>query len=81
MDFQLWMKKARDSIESRVQVGQAFELKSLFQLCEWEQLTKGERISLGKFFANEVREGNLENVRAVEHGKDNHRKYIKNSVE
>ena len=77
MDFQLWMQKARESIERSVQVGQKFELKSLFQLCEWEQLTKGDRISFGKYFANEVREGNLKNIQSIERARNNHRVYIK----
>lgn len=81
MDFQLWMHKATDSIENSVQPGQKFELKSLFQPCEWEQLSKGERISFGKYFANEVREGKIENIRAIERAKNNHCNYIKDNVE
>ena len=77
MDIQLWMQKAKDSIESSVKIGQKFELKSLFQLCEWEQLSKGERISFGKYFANEVREGNVANIHPIERAKNNHCNYIK----
>ena len=77
MDYAIWMADAIDSIDTKVKAHQKFELKSLFEGCKWALLSKGDRISFGKFFANEVREGKIKNVVAVERGRDNHSKYIK----
>ncbi len=77
MDMQEWMKNAIKAIESEISFNQTFELKSLFKECLWKNLSKGERIGFGKFFANEVREGRVEKVSAIERGKNNHSKYIK----
>lgn len=77
MDFQEWTIKAVENITDKVIAGQQFELKKLFHGCEWETLSRGERINFGKYFANEVREGRIPHVKAVERGKDNHSKYIK----
>lgn len=71
------MGEAITSIQFKVTHNQKFELKSLFDGCTWETLTKGERISFGRFFANEVRGGKVPNVIPVEKGKDNHSRYIK----
>lgn len=77
MDYEKWMQKARESIQTELSHDRVFELKSLFKECEWETLEKGERISFGKYFANEVREGRIDGVKRVERGKNNHTQYIK----
>ena len=77
MDYDKWMQKARESIQTTLLTNRAFELKSLFMECEWEALKKGERISFGKYFANEVREGRVDGIKLVERGKNNHSRYIK----
>lgn len=56
MDFNEWTQNAIDRIAANVNFNQRFELKDLFEGCEWDRLSKGERISFGKYFANEVRE-------------------------
>ena len=81
MDFSKWTTDAIDIINTKVKINQKFELKSLFEGCEWEKLSKGERINFGKYFANEVRDGKIKNVLAVERGRDNHSKYIKTALE
>ena len=77
MDYQDWTIRAIENIDEKIKPGQKFELKKLFHGCEWESLSKGERINFGKYFANEVREGRIPNITAVGRGKDNHSKYIK----
>ena len=78
MNFELWTKRAIESIKSKVKINQKFELKDLFKNCDWENLSKGERISFGKFFANEVRENHINGISGIERAKNNHSKYIKN---
>lgn len=77
MDFNEWTRNAIDRIAMNVNFNQRFELKDLFEGCEWERLSKGERINFGKFFANEVRESRIHGIRALERGKNNHSRYIK----
>ena len=77
MDFSKWTSDAINIIDAKIKANQIFELKSLFEGCEWEELSKGDRINFGKHFANEVRDGRIKNVIAVERGRDNHSKYIK----
>lgn len=54
-----------------------FVLKELFEGYEWESITKGDRIMLGKIFKNQVLEGKIKDVRFVERKKNNHSKYEK----
>ena len=77
MDFNEWTQNAIDRIAVNVNFNQWFELKDLFEGCEWDRLSKGERISFGKYFANEVRENRILGVRALERGKNNHSRYTK----
>ena len=76
MDMSLYMKKAKEKIKN-IQVGSEFELKGLFDEIEWNKLEKGEKISFGRDFANEVREGNIANIIMIERKQNNHRKYKK----
>ena len=77
MDYNEWTQNAISRIATNVDVNQQFELKDLFEGCEWSHLAKGERISFGRYFANEVREGRVHGLRALERGKNNHSRYIK----
>ena len=52
MDFNEWTQNAINRIAANVNFNQRFELKDLFEGCEWDRLSKGERISFGKYFAN-----------------------------
>ena len=71
------MLSAKKSINDKVKKGKPFEVKDLFEGYIWTELSKGERIMFGKYFANEVREGRVDNIQPYQKGKDNHRKYIK----
>ena len=77
MDFNEWTQNAINRIAMNVNFNQRFELKDLFEGCEWGRLSKGERISFGQHFANEVRENRIFGVRALERGKNNHSRYTK----
>lgn len=77
LDVELWMCKAKESIDLKVKKGQKFELRSLFETVEWETLRKGERIQFGKDFANAVSEGHFPSIRRVERGANNHTLYVK----
>ena len=75
------MIKAKESISNKVKVGKEFELRYLFEQVMWEELTKGERIQLGKYFANAVKEGCFPNIERIQNAKNNHAQYIKNQGE
>jgi len=77
MDFNEWTKEAIKIIEIKVVRNQKFELKGLFEECKWGNLTKGDRISFGKYFANEVREGRIKGIISIERLKNNHSQYQK----
>ena len=76
MDNKKWLDRARKKIVL-LPNGRQFELKELFEEVDWKTLSRGERIMFGKFFANEVREGNIPNIYPIERGKNNHSKYVK----
>ena len=76
MDNEKWLTIAKQKIET-IENGKVFQVKDLFENVDWTTLKKGERICFGKFFSNEVRELHIENVKALERGKDNHSRYMK----
>ncbi|MBQ8324075.1 MAG: DUF1413 domain-containing protein [Clostridia bacterium] len=77
MNVELWLNRARLRIESSLKDGTMFELKSLFPPHEWEELSKGERIALGRCFSMAVKDGEIEQVERVENGKSRHNRYVK----
>lgn len=76
MDMNMWLEKAATAIDA-LPPSKTFELRSLFQGCEWEGLSKGDRITFGKFFKAEVLDGRVENVVFLDRAKNNHSKYKK----
>lgn len=76
MNSREWLDRAKNKIAD-LSVGTRFEVKELFEEVDWRALSRGERITFGKVFANEVREGNIPNVCPMERGKNNHSKYEK----
>lgn len=77
MDYEGWLGRAKITIESNIRPGVKFEVRHLFPLHEWEDLSRGERISFGRYFADAVREGRLGLVSRCENGKNRHNQYIK----
>lgn len=76
MEYDFWMKKAKDAVNN-LQTGSEFTLKELFQGFEWEQLSKGNRIALGKYFKNEVKCGKVDGVIYIAKNSNNSSKYMK----
>lgn len=77
MDYESWLKRGLKNVEFNIKPNMPFKLKELFIGTEWEQLTKGERISFGRYFSMAVDEGKIPNVIKMEKAKNNHNKYQK----
>ena len=76
MDYQYWTGKAMEHINNLPE-GATFELKKLFQGCEWDSLPVKDRQTFGRHFANEVRDGRVPHVEQFKpEGKGNNQ-YIK----
>ena len=76
MDYLAWMDKTRRKIES-LSVSTEFCLKDLFEGTQWCQLSVGERLNFGKYFKNEVLEGNVSNISYIGKAPNNSAKYRK----
>lgn len=76
MDINIWLQKAMSAIDE-LPPNKKFEVRNLFQECEWEGLPKGDRIAFGKFFKAEVLEGRVEGVMFLDRAKNNHSNYQK----
>ena len=76
MDMNMWLVKAMAAVNA-LPPCKKFEVRNLFQGCEWESLSKGDRIAFGKFFKAEVLDGRIENVVFLNRAKNNHSKYQK----
>jgi len=66
MDIDKLLAKANRCIQEKISIGQEFKLQTLFDGCEWSELTLGDRRTLGRCFASEVRSGNIANTVAIE---------------
>lgn len=76
MDMIKWFNQAKETIQ-KLPYGKSFELRQLFQEVKWNTLTKGERITFGKYFKNQIIEGKLPEVCFLDKAKNNHAKYKK----
>ena len=77
MDYEKMLEEAKLSIKIKVKAGKPFEVKDLFDGVKWKNLDTGEKISFGRYFSNEVDEGNITGIAKIPRGKDNHTRYIK----
>ena len=77
MDYEKMMQIALENLNNSVDYNTPFESKNLFNGAEWEALTKKDRISFGRYFANEVSERSVPEVVRLERGKNNHARYMK----
>ena len=71
-----WLERAKNKIAD-LSIGTRFEVRNLFEEVDWNSLSRGDKITFGKLFTNEVREGNIPNIYPIERGKNNHSKYEK----
>lgn len=76
MDYKALLEKAEAKIQ-KLEIGEGFEVKALFNGIDWENLTRGEKILFGRYFSNEVNDGNVKGVRKIGKAKNNHTIYIK----
>lgn len=79
MNHEEWMALAKETITTSIQPGIKFEVKQLFPGHKWDALSKGDRISFGRYFANCVSDGRIKNVARCENGRTRHNRYIKQS--
>lgn len=76
MDYSKWIDLAVERIGEREGDNSPFELKELFTGEEWNRLSKGEKSTFGREFANIVRSGDIDGVRFAPISKNNrHNKY------
>ena len=76
MDYSELLEKAGMHI-STIPSGQVFLAKDLFPGTEWNQLEKGEKLSFGKRFKNEVLDGKFPDVVFVGKAPNNSAQYRK----
>ena len=79
MDNREWINKAI-SKTGALSNSAEFCLKDLFDGIEWNGLSKGDRLSFGRFFKNEVIEGNIPNITYIGKAQNNAAKYKKEIV-
>lgn len=77
MNYDAWIKKAIERIETKVKYSDPFILKDLFEGVEWKELSPGECRQLGIRFSNEVKDGNIKNIKKLERAKNNSARYIR----
>lgn len=76
MNTELWIGKARESIE-RMANGTVFVAKDLFEGYEWNALSRGDKLSFGRTFKNSVTNGTFAGVRYLGKRDNNSTEYIK----
>ena len=74
MDIEKWKQKATDAIKT-VPVSRVFVLKDLFDGIEWSALPRGEKLSFGRFFKNEVIDGRIAGVAYIGKANNNSAQY------
>ena len=76
MDISMLLEEASAAVQ-KLAAEQTFEVRNLFQELRWESFTRGDRITLGKCFKNEVQDGRIPDVEYVGKKNNNHAVYIK----
>ena len=77
MNYEEWLGRAVQALDTHIQDGRKFEIKHLFPGHEWEALSRGERIGFGIYFSNAVKDGQIDGVVRCEEGKNHHNQYRK----
>lgn len=75
MDIDEWMDKAKSTI-SKMEIGNKFVVKDLFEGVEWNNLNRGDRLFFGKHFKNQVSEDKISRVRYIGKLANNSSQYI-----
>ena len=74
MDIEKWKQKAINEIKT-VPISHIFILKDLFDGIEWSTLPKGDKLSFGKVFKNEVMDGRIPGVVYIGKASNNSAQY------
>ena len=77
MDLNFMTERAKQCIQQKIVLNQTFELSDLFERCEWNSFSKGDRGKLGKYFKNEVIDRRINGVKYLGKKDNNHATYIK----
>ncbi len=77
MNYERWKRMAEERVNMHLDVGDTFELKDLFTQHEWDELTRGEKVTFGRLFANDVKEMLFDEIAFRGKRKNNHNEYIK----
>ncbi len=80
MDIGEWKAKALIAIE-KIPPGTNFMVKDLFEGIDWNSLTKGDRLSFGRYFKNAVKENVISDVGYIGKATNNSAIYIKRGGE
>lgn len=78
MDYSQLMDYAVSKIEC-LPNNSEFLLKDLFDGTDWNSISKGDRIGLGKYFKNKVTKGNVPDVVFIGKAPNNSARYLKKS--
>jgi len=65
MDIEYWMNKAREALSSLPE-GKSFVIKDLVSSPEWSLCEQKDKMKFGRAFKNEVLDGRISGVIAVE---------------
>lgn len=76
MNYEIWMDKAKENLK-KLPTGTKFVLKELFKGTEWNELTKGEKLSFGRYFKNEVNDCQVNGVTFLDKAPNNSAVYIR----
>ena len=76
MDIKTWMNDAVIKINS-LDDGTDYALKDLYDCVKCYELPKGDRLTFGRSFKNDVSEGNVKNVTYIGKAPNNSAKYRK----
>lgn len=71
-----WLHKANDRIGG-LDAGTVFEVKELFDILEWGNLSAKERQGFGRYFPTAYKNGQINNIHRVEDGKRKPNRYVK----
>ena len=76
MDIEYWMSKAREALDSMPE-GQSFVIKDLVSSPEWTLCDLKDKMKFGRAFKNEVLDGRIKDVAALDTPKNKAAKYKK----
>lgn len=76
VDYEKQFSYAKISI-AKMPVGTEFIVKDLFLGAAWNNFSRGEKISFGRYFSAAVKEGKLQNISCIGRKKNNTSLYKK----